>query len=83
MRENGLSSIRPRKEAEDHWTKLVNNIGDHGLWVRAKAWYTGANIPGKTVQHLNFSGGVGLYAQMCRESEEKGYDGFEFSKERH
>ncbi|KDQ23492.1 hypothetical protein PLEOSDRAFT_1114456 [Pleurotus ostreatus PC15] len=78
-RGRGFSSVRASKEAEERWTKLVNDIGDQGLWKRAKSWYTGANIPGKRVQHLNFSGGVGLYAQICQENEEKGYEGFEFS----
>ncbi|KAG5219895.1 Baeyer-Villiger monooxygenase [Salix suchowensis] len=79
MRDHKLSRIHPKKEAEEEYTKLVNDIGDKGMWSKAKSWYTGANIPGKTVQHLSFSGGLNVYADMCRENEEKGFEGCEFS----
>ncbi|KAF9502078.1 FAD dependent oxidoreductase family protein [Pleurotus eryngii] len=79
MRDHKLSRIHPKKEAEEEYTKLVNDIGDKGMWSKAKSWYTGANIPGKTVQHLSFSGGLNVYADMYRENEEKGFEGCEFS----
>lgn len=80
MRGHGLSRVHPKKEAEAEYTKLVNDLGNKGMWSKAKSWYTtGANIPGKTIQHLNFSGGVNVYADMCRENEEKGFEGCEFS----
>ncbi|KDQ23751.1 hypothetical protein PLEOSDRAFT_1059012, partial [Pleurotus ostreatus PC15] len=82
MRDQGLSRIHPKKEAEERYTKLVNDLGDKGMWLKAKSWYTGANVPGKTIQHLNFSGGVGMYADMCRENEANGYEGFELSKQK-
>ncbi|KDQ23752.1 hypothetical protein PLEOSDRAFT_1048676 [Pleurotus ostreatus PC15] len=79
MRDHGLSRVHPKKEAEEEYTKLVNDIGNKGMWSKAKSWYTGANIPGKTIQHLNFTGGLNVYADMCRENEEKGFEGCEFS----
>ncbi|KAL4266519.1 FAD-binding Monooxygenase in Secondary Metabolism [Pleurotus pulmonarius] len=79
MRANGLSRIHAKKEAEEKYTKLVNDLGDQGLWMKVRSWYTGANIPGKTIQHLNFSGGMGVYTEMCRENEVNGYEGFELT----
>ncbi|KAG9217682.1 hypothetical protein CCMSSC00406_0003629 [Pleurotus cornucopiae] len=82
MRAHGFSRIHAKKEAEEAYTKLVGDLGDQGLWMKVKSWYTGANIPGKTIQHLNFSGGVGMYAEMCRENEANGYEGFELTSGR-
>ncbi|KAL4265522.1 FAD-binding Monooxygenase in Secondary Metabolism [Pleurotus pulmonarius] len=83
MRAHGHSrvhpKVHPKKEAQAEYTKLVNDIGNKGMWSKAKSWYTGANIPGKTIQHLNFTGGLDVYAEMCRENEEKGFEGCEFS----
>lgn len=31
------------------------------------SWYLGANIPGKKREPLNYIGGIGLYAQSCKD----------------
>ena len=42
--------------------------------------YTGANIPGKRIEPLNFEGGVPLYYKYINEVVDKDYEGFHFSK---
>ncbi|KAF8074542.1 cyclohexanone monooxygenase [Lyophyllum atratum] len=79
MRAMGKTRIEPTQEAEDAWVKRVNEIYSTHLWDRAKSWYTGANVPGKRVETLNFTGGVPLYIRMCRESAAGGYTGFVIS----
>ncbi|KAF9502079.1 hypothetical protein BDN71DRAFT_1500229 [Pleurotus eryngii] len=65
VRAHGFSRIHVKKEAEEAYTKLVGDLGDRGLWMKVKSWYTGANIPGKTIQHLDFSGGVAAAGAAC------------------
>ncbi|RDB15964.1 Baeyer-Villiger monooxygenase [Hypsizygus marmoreus] len=79
MRDKHFTRIDPTKVAEDGWVKYVNDIFSAGLWNKAKSWYTGANVPGKVIESLNFTGGVPLYLRACREAAEKGYEGFVFS----
>ncbi|KAJ8455818.1 hypothetical protein ONZ45_g18855 [Pleurotus djamor] len=79
MKSKGLTRIEPAEKAEEEWNQTVDEYGDKGLWMKAKSWYNGANIPGKAVQHLNFPGGLAVYLQICKGIEEKGYQGFEFA----
>ncbi|KDR72764.1 hypothetical protein GALMADRAFT_765004 [Galerina marginata CBS 339.88] len=79
MRAQGKTRIEPTQEAEDAWVERVNALYSTHLWSRAKSWYNGANVPGKPVQSLNFTGGVPLYERLCRESAEAGYEGFVLS----
>ncbi|KAF5385797.1 hypothetical protein D9615_002198 [Tricholomella constricta] len=80
MREHKHTRIDPTQAAEDAWVARLNEIFSTGLWDRAKSWYTGANVPGKRVESLNFTGGLPLYIRLCRESAEGGYTGFAFSE---
>jgi len=66
-------------DAEEKWSRHVDQIFTSQLFYKAKSWYTGANIPGKTVQTLNFTGGVPAYDKYTKEVAEKGYEGFVLS----
>lgn len=79
MRARHLTRIEPTQEAEDAFVSTVDDIYSTGLWNRAKSWYIGANVPGKRVQSLNFTGGVPLYARICNESASDSYKGFVLS----
>jgi len=46
------------------------------LFVKAKSWYMGANIPGKAIQSLDYPGGLPLYQAKYAESKENDYAGF-------
>ena len=46
------------------------------LFPRADSWYFGVNIPAKPREMLSFRGGLPAYMAKCRESAERGYEGF-------
>jgi len=79
MRTQEKTRIEPEKAAEDAWVAQVQAIFSMGLFLHAKSWYTGANVPGKRIEALNFVGGVPLYMRSVRESAEAGYKGFVIS----
>ncbi|KAG6820201.1 hypothetical protein H0H93_004051 [Arthromyces matolae] len=80
LRENDYSRIDATREAEDAWVNRVTDIFSLGLWNRAKSWYTGANVPGKRIESLNFTGGVPMYKTLIEKSADDGYSGFTLSR---
>ncbi|KAG5724599.1 hypothetical protein E4T56_gene4007 [Termitomyces sp. T112] len=68
LREHNYSRIDATREASEAWVQRVNDIFNKGLWLQAKSWYTGANVPGKRLESLNFSGGLPLYTNLIQES---------------
>lgn len=78
MKENDLMAIYPTPQAEAEWRALIMNTGYRALVNNAKSWYVGANIPGKTVEPLNYTGGVNQYLEIIKGIAERGYEGFGF-----
>lgn len=64
-------------EWEDDWTKEVHKEWDKKLFKLAKSWYSGANIPGKRVEPLNYTGGMPLYIKALDRSLENSYQGWQ------
>ena len=56
--DDGITRFEATKEAEDDWCKRMNEKWDVTLFPKAKSWYSGANIPGKRVEPLNWAGGM-------------------------
>ncbi|KAK7466181.1 hypothetical protein VKT23_004902 [Stygiomarasmius scandens] len=83
MLDNGYKRVEVDKIAEAKWTKWVTDMTQHTLFLLAKSWYMGANIPGKKIQPINFGGGVPLYIARINEVAQNGYEGLVFSKELH
>ncbi|KAJ3753902.1 cyclohexanone monooxygenase [Lentinula raphanica] len=79
MTENDLKAIYATPEAEAEWRGLVINTGYRALINRAKSWYVGANIPGKIVEPLNYTGGVNKYLEIIEGIADRGYEGFYFN----
>ncbi|MBM3677121.1 MAG: hypothetical protein FJW96_04460 [Actinobacteria bacterium] len=79
MRERGLDTIEPTREAQDAWVDHVNEIGNMTLFPKANSWYTGANVPGKVRVLTPYLGGVGPYRERCNQIAADGYEGFELS----
>ncbi|KAF8517136.1 cyclohexanone monooxygenase [Hysterangium stoloniferum] len=75
-RANNLTHVEAKEDAQSQWVKIVGDIFQTQLFSKAKSWYTGANIPGKVVESMNFTGGLPLYDKHIREVAEKGYVGF-------
>jgi cation diffusion facilitator CzcD-associated flavoprotein CzcO len=79
MRSRQLSRIEASTEAEDNWVTTNNDLAELTLFPRAASWYMGANIPGKQRIFMPFTGGVGLYRQICDGVATAHYHGFEFA----
>ncbi|OJD30660.1 cyclopentanone-monooxygenase [Diplodia corticola] len=77
VREEGLESIEARKESEEEWVRLVDEIAAKTLLPETKSWYMGDNIPGKKRQPLLYLGGVQTYYARLTECAAEGYSGFE------
>jgi cation diffusion facilitator CzcD-associated flavoprotein CzcO len=61
MHEEGIKSIEAQKEAEDQYRMKIKELNDKTLFPLTKSWYMGANIPGKTIEPLNWPGGMMAY----------------------
>ena len=82
LRDEHVDTIEPDLAAQDAWVAHVNAVADMTLYPKANSWYLGANIPGKPRVFMPYVGGVGAYAQKCREVVANGYEGFEVGKAR-
>jgi cyclohexanone monooxygenase len=76
LRDEGLRSMEPTADAQDAWVAHVADIANFTLVTKADSWYMGANVPGKPRVFMPYLGGVGPYAQRCREIADAGYEGF-------
>ncbi|KAF2765353.1 cyclohexanone monooxygenase [Teratosphaeria nubilosa] len=77
----GITRFEATKEAEDDWTKRMNEKWDATLFPLAKSWYSGANVPGKRVEPLNWAGGMVEYVNSLHGSLDNGYQGWKVQKE--
>jgi cation diffusion facilitator CzcD-associated flavoprotein CzcO len=79
LRDNALTRIEARSQAGESWTQHMAELAAGTLLPLADSWYMGANVPGKARQLLNH---VGLqeYLDLCRESAQNGYSGFELRR---
>jgi len=79
LRQRNYTRIEATAPAEEAWRAEVLALADATLFPRADSWYLGANIPGKPREMLAFTGGLPAYMAKCRESAERGYEGFAIS----
>jgi cation diffusion facilitator CzcD-associated flavoprotein CzcO len=79
LRQRNSTRIEATVAAEEAWRTQVLALADATLFPRADSWYLGANIPGKPREMLAFAGGLPAYMAKCRESAERGYEGFTIS----
>jgi cation diffusion facilitator CzcD-associated flavoprotein CzcO len=49
-----ITRLEATEDAEDRWSKLVNQTWDATLFPNAKSWYNGSNIPGKRIEPLSW-----------------------------
>ncbi len=76
MRSQSYTRIEAEYAAEKAWSEHCAEIVEATLFPKAKSWYFGDNIPGKTREVLNYPGGISMYAQLCDASASAGYSGF-------
>ena len=74
---NNLKWIGAKRESEILWAKHVNEIQDMTLISKTRnSWYTGANIPGKKVEALNYVGGIPRYLEILGLEADSGFRNF-------
>jgi len=80
MKANEWTSIYATTAAEAEWRTAVMDMGSRLLNNKAKSWYVGANIPGKVIEPLNYSGGIKNYVDVITGVADRGYEGFTLSR---
>ncbi|MFM1987667.1 MAG: hypothetical protein RJA99_624 [Pseudomonadota bacterium] len=76
MRRAGHDRIQATAEAEQTWTRHVDEVARTSLLAEAASWYTGANVPGKPRVFMPYMGGVGAFRRRCADVAAQGYAGF-------
>jgi cyclohexanone monooxygenase len=76
LRKNGISTIEASERAETEWTEHVHEIASTMLYSKGNSWWKGANVPGKPVVFMPYTGGVGRYREICNEVAAEHYRGF-------
>jgi cation diffusion facilitator CzcD-associated flavoprotein CzcO/acetyl esterase/lipase len=76
MREAGFVTIEATETAQAGWAQHMADCSMLTLHRLANTWYTGANVPGKALGVMPYTGGVGLYRGICNEVVSRGMLGF-------
>ena len=77
MNKKGYSLIETSKKASEDWGDVVNAVANKTLLPTVKhSWYLGANIPGKPQVFMPYAGGLPKYNEICNESKNNNYKGF-------
>ena len=79
MDEKGLRAIEASEAAEGEWVEHVAEVGARTLLPKAKSWYMGDNVAGKTRMLLAYCGGFNNYTDRVEQIVAAGYEGFAFS----
>jgi len=76
LRAHGHWTIEAGAQAQEEWSAHVHDLASKTLFPKVKSWFTGANIPGKPRVFMPYVGGVGRYAEICRDVAANAYRGF-------
>ena len=78
MRKNGFATMEPTTQAEDNWMGVVLGLAQRSLINKAKTWWVGANVPGKSQGLTMFIGGFAKYRELAAAAAGNEYSGFAF-----
>ncbi|KAJ6183796.1 hypothetical protein N7519_005097 [Penicillium mononematosum] len=76
MTTRGITRVENTADAEAEWKNLTQRLWDRFVFSSSASYYSGANIPGKRQEPLNWFGGFPSYHQAltaCRENDYQGY----------
>lgn len=73
---NALKALETSHEAEQKYRHHVNALQDATLIPCVRSWYTGANVPGKPIEALNYVGGIPNYMKEIDHEAETNYASF-------
>ncbi|KAF0960881.1 flavin-containing monooxygenase [Rhodococcus sp. T7] len=76
LRRHEITTIETTSDFEAEWAHHVDEVGAATLYVKAKSWYTGENVPGKPRRFLPYAGGLDRYRDRCDEIAANGYEHF-------
>jgi cyclohexanone monooxygenase len=76
VRGHEFTRISPSPQAEEAWTKHVNEDGANTLRTKADSWYVGANIPGKARALLTSPDSAPVMRAKREKVAANGYEGF-------
>ena len=76
LRDNEYVRIVPTPDAEEEWTRHVNEEGAKILRSKADSWFVGANIPGKARALLTAPDSAPAMRAKRAEVVANGYEGF-------
>jgi cation diffusion facilitator CzcD-associated flavoprotein CzcO len=79
VRDRGLRSIEPTREAEARWMQICDEGAAATLFPRVNSWINGANVPGKPVTNMFYMSGMAAYMAEIEHEADTGYPGFEMS----
>ncbi|WP_110472480.1 flavin-containing monooxygenase [Williamsia limnetica] len=75
----GHDIIEAADAAEDSWVRHVAEKASESLIsTSTTSWYRGANIPGKPLVVLPYTGGVGTFREICERIARNDFEGFLF-----
>jgi cation diffusion facilitator CzcD-associated flavoprotein CzcO len=76
MRTQGLTRIAASAEAEEEWTRHVDDVADASvLRYMTDSWFFGANTPGKARRVNIYAAGAREYREHCQDVANAGYPG--------
>ncbi|ODV88508.1 hypothetical protein CANCADRAFT_3149 [Tortispora caseinolytica NRRL Y-17796] len=78
MDAQGIDTIEPILDNETAYAKQVRDVGDNSLFMQAKGWYIGANVPGKREELLSWLGGLEAYNELLEDMKQ--FNGFKVNK---
>lgn len=79
MDDNGLTDMEPSVASEEAWMAGIREAAGRTLLSKAKTWYVGANVKGKSQGLTMFTGGFAKYAEACEAAAKDGFAAFEFT----
>ncbi|MFG3524862.1 hypothetical protein ACGF5S_31710 [Nocardia nova] len=56
LRSKGITTIEAEADAEQEWTRHVDEVGNMTLYPKVDSWYVGSNVPGKPPNTGNGAG---------------------------
>jgi len=76
VRDNGLETLEPTREAEDQWVATCDEVANKTLFPKVNSWINGSNIPGKPVTNMFYMSGMNAYIEQLQQAVDQQYDGF-------
>lgn len=65
MNERAAELVEARRDAEQAYVNITNEIGQMTLFAQSDNYYMGDNVPGKPRNILFFLGGFPMYRELC------------------